>query len=138
MLNEELRGLTMTPKTPFQIGRRELLLSAGGMAALPLAGLASAQSSTWGTAGQAPRTYPPAPKGDGAVTPTTTGSQVIGRRRLGSLEVSSLGIGVQNNSRKYTTETPYRPEQVALLRGAFDQGVTFFDCAEAYVRTHPR
>jgi aryl-alcohol dehydrogenase-like predicted oxidoreductase len=51
---------------------------------------------------------------------------------LGKLEVSSIGIGVQNNSRKYTTETPYRPEQVALLRIAFDQGVTFFDCAEAY------
>src|SRR5688500_18188649 len=120
----------MTPKTPFEIGRRELLLSAGGMAALPLAGLARAQTSTGGT--PAPRTYPPAPKGDGAVTPTTMGSRVIGRRRLGSLEVSSIGIGVQNNSRKYTTETPYRPEQIDLLRFAFDRGVTFFDCAEAY------
>lgn len=27
---------------------------------------------------------------------------------------------------------PYRPEQVALIRTAFDHGVTFFDCAEAY------
>lgn len=122
----------MTLKIPLQIGRRELLLSAGGIAALPLAGLANAQSSTRGTAGQGPRTYPPPPKGDGAVAPSTVGSQVIGRRRLGSLEVSSIGIGVQNNFRKYTTETPYRPEQVALLRAAFDQGVTFFDCAEAY------
>ncbi|MEM5709656.1 aldo/keto reductase, partial [Elizabethkingia meningoseptica] len=34
--------------------------------------------------------------------------------------------------RKYTTETPYRPEQIVLLRAAFDHGVTFFDCAEAY------
>ncbi|WP_376787776.1 aldo/keto reductase [Sphingomonas sp. LM7] len=55
-----------------------------------------------------------------------------GRRRLGSLEVSSVGLGVQNHSRKYTTETPYRPEMVNLLRTAFDHGVTFFDCAEAY------
>ena len=115
--------------TPFQIGRRDLLLSAGGLAALPIAELAGAQST--GTAGT-PRTYPPAPKGDGAVTPPTAGPQVMGRRRLGSLEVSSIGIGVQNNSRKYTTETPYRPEQVALLRAAFDHGVTFYDCAEAY------
>jgi aryl-alcohol dehydrogenase-like predicted oxidoreductase len=56
----------------------------------------------------------------------------LGARRLGKLEVSSIGIGVQNNFRKYTTETPYRPEQVALLRAAFDLGVRFFDCAEAY------
>ena len=54
------------------------------------------------------------------------------RRRLGGLEVSSVGLGVQNNSRKYTTETPYRPEMVNLIRSAFDSGVTFFDCAEAY------
>lgn len=62
----------------------------------------------------------------------TAAAPVSGRRRLGTLEVSSIGIGVQNNSRKYTTETPYRPEQVELLRAAFDHGVTFFDCAEAY------
>jgi aryl-alcohol dehydrogenase-like predicted oxidoreductase len=54
------------------------------------------------------------------------------RRKIGSLEVSSIGLGVQNNSRKYTTETPYRPEQIEVIRTAFDQGVTFFDCAEAY------
>ena len=66
-------------------------------------------------------------------TSATTGTATAPeRRRLGKLEVSSIGIGVQNNSRKYTTETPYRPEQVALLRAAFDAGVTFFDCAEAY------
>lgn len=55
-----------------------------------------------------------------------------GRRRLGALEVSAIGLGVQNNFRKYTTETPYRPEQIDLIRAAFDHGVTFFDCAEAY------
>jgi aryl-alcohol dehydrogenase-like predicted oxidoreductase len=54
------------------------------------------------------------------------------RRRLGKLEVSAIGLGVQNNSRKYTTETPYRPEQIELIRAAFDHGVTFFDTAEAY------
>ena len=54
------------------------------------------------------------------------------RRKLGTLEVSSIGQGVQNNSRQYTTQTPYRPEQIEVIRSAFDQGVTFFDCAEAY------
>jgi hypothetical protein len=33
-----------------------------------------------------------------------------GRRRLGKLEVSSVGLGVQNMSRKYETTVPYRPE----------------------------
>jgi aryl-alcohol dehydrogenase-like predicted oxidoreductase len=56
----------------------------------------------------------------------------IGRRRLGKLEVSSVGLGVQNMSRKYETTTPYRPEMIAIIRAAFDTGVTFFDTAEAY------
>lgn len=56
----------------------------------------------------------------------------IGRRKLGSLEVSSVGLGVQSNSRKYETTVPCRPEQIALIRAAYDRGVTFFDTAEAY------
>jgi aryl-alcohol dehydrogenase-like predicted oxidoreductase len=96
------------------IGRRHLLLSAGTIAALPLVGgEALGQERSAGAPFRNPRTS-------------------LGTRRLGKLEVSSIGIGVQNNFRKYTTETPYRPEQVALLRAAFDHGVRFFDCAEAY------
>src|SRR5256885_16406234 len=53
-------------------------------------------------------------------------------RRLGKLEVSSVGLGVQNMSRKYTTEVPYRPEMINIIRSAYDRGVTFFDTAEAY------
>lgn len=56
----------------------------------------------------------------------------LGSRKLGKLEVSSIGIGVQNMSRKYDTSVPYRPEMVNVIRSAFDQGVTFFDAAEAY------
>jgi aryl-alcohol dehydrogenase-like predicted oxidoreductase len=56
----------------------------------------------------------------------------IGRRRLGKLEVSAIGMGVQNMHRKYTTEVPYRPEMISLLRAAYDRGITFFDTAEAY------
>lgn len=55
-----------------------------------------------------------------------------GRRRLGTLEVSSVGLGVQNMSRKYETTVPYRPEMINIIRSAFDRGVTFFDAAEAY------
>ncbi len=62
-----------------------------------------------------------------AVTVTVTG-----KRKLGALEVSSVGIGVQNMSRKYTTEVPLRSEMHNIIRTAYDNGVTFFDAAEAY------
>lgn len=54
------------------------------------------------------------------------------RRKLRGLEVSSIGLGVQNMSRKYDTSIPWRPEMVGIIRQAFDEGVTFFDAAEAY------
>lgn len=56
----------------------------------------------------------------------------MGRRKLGRLEVSAIGMGVQNMHRKYDTSVPYRPEMIQILRAAYDRGVTFFDCAEAY------
>lgn len=68
-----------------------------------------------------------AAKADGSTSPP-----VIGRRKLGTLEVSSVGLGVQNMSRKYDTIVPYRPEMISLIRAAYDHGVTFFDTAEAY------
>jgi aryl-alcohol dehydrogenase-like predicted oxidoreductase len=55
-----------------------------------------------------------------------------GRRKLGRLEVSSIGLGVQNMSRTYQTTVPHRPEMINIIRTAFDRGVTFFDAAEAY------
>lgn len=57
---------------------------------------------------------------------------IIGRRKLGSLEVSSVGLGVQNMSRTYQTTIPTRFEMHNIIRTAFDHGVTFFDAAEAY------
>jgi aryl-alcohol dehydrogenase-like predicted oxidoreductase len=68
-------------------------------------------------------------------TPSDKGSpapKLSGRRKLGSLEVSSVGLGVQNMSRKYETTVPYRPEMINIIRAAYDRGVTFFDTAEAY------
>lgn len=53
-------------------------------------------------------------------------------RQLGSLEVSCIGVGVQNMSRKYNTTVPYRPEMIDLIRTAYERGVTFFDTAEVY------
>lgn len=59
-------------------------------------------------------------------------SASIARRRLGPLEVSSVGLGVQNMSRTYQTTIPSRPEMLNIIRAAYDRGVTFFDAAEAY------
>lgn len=55
-----------------------------------------------------------------------------GRRLLGSLEVSSIGLGVQNMTRTYQTTIPNRSEMHNIIRAAYDNGVTFFDAAEAY------
>lgn len=54
------------------------------------------------------------------------------RRKLGSLVVSSVGIGVQNMSRTYQTTIPTRSEMHNIIRTAFERGVTFYDAAEAY------
>ena len=67
-----------------------------------------------------------------AAADRTKQAHVSGRRKLGSLEVSSVGLGVQNMSRKYETTVPYRPEMINIIRAAYDHGVTFFDTAEAY------
>ena len=67
-----------------------------------------------------------------AAADRTTQTHVSGRRKLGSLEVSSVGLGVQNMSRSYETLVPYRPEMINIIRAAYDRGVTFFDTAEAY------
>lgn len=54
------------------------------------------------------------------------------KRKLGKLEVSSIGLGVQNMARAYQTTVPARHEMIELIRTAHDHGVTLFDTAEAY------
>ena len=56
-----------------------------------------------------------------------------GRRKLGGqLEVSAIGLGVQNMWRTYQTTIPSRPEMINIIHKAYDHGVTLFDTAEAY------
>ena len=98
-----------------QSGRRAFLAAAGGAAVGPWLGGAAASSMAGPAASGAP--------GRG---------QAVGKRKLGSLEVSSIGIGVQNMSRTYQTTVPGRPEMLRIIRAAFESGVTFFDAAEAY------
>jgi aryl-alcohol dehydrogenase-like predicted oxidoreductase len=118
-------------KTPeLQIGhddvampeRRRLLVAGAGVVATSMLASASAIGQS-----QADTTAPGSPPGKGHQANAT-----VGRRRLGSLEVSSVGLGVQNMSRTYQTTIPTRTEMHRIIRTAFDRGVTFFDAAEAY------
>lgn len=100
-----------TPTPP----RRSFLRSAGTLAAAPFA-VALGNHAT----AQTPSAARP------------NAANALERRKLGSLEVSAVGLGVQNMSRTYQTTVPNRPEMIKIIRTAFDRGVTFFDAAEAY------
>lgn len=103
----------MSPKRGLELDRRGLLLAAGGLvAATHVTGASAAQPAT--------------------TQEGSAGATAIGRRRLGTLEVSAVGLGVQNMSRTYQTTIPSRPEMLNIIRAAYDRGVTFFDAAEAY------
>jgi len=55
------------------------------------------------------------------------------KRRLGSLEVSALGLGCMGMSQHYgTPEERDEFESIATIHRAIDLGVTFFDTAEVY------
>lgn len=57
----------------------------------------------------------------------------LSKRKLGkTLEVSSIGLGVQNMSRTYQTTIPNRAQMHNIIRNAYENGVTLFDAAEAY------
>lgn len=108
--------------SPAMMDRRKFFIAGAGVAAAALlphistaAQALAAQNPSEGTASDRPQ--PPAG---------------LGHRRLGTLDVSSIGLGIQNMSRKYETTVPYRPEMIRVIRAAFDHGVTFFDAAEAY------
>ncbi|MBA4056074.1 MAG: aldo/keto reductase [Marivirga sp.] len=97
------------------MNRRSLLKSAG----LALVGTTIAPSAIPGSVNAAS-------KNDLSKTSS------LKKRKLGKLEASCIGLGVQNMSRTYQTTIPSRPEMHNIIRKAFDQGVTFFDAAEAY------
>ncbi len=103
----------MKTKQPIALNRRNLLLAAGSLAAASNVSASQAQTSVQtGTA--------------------AANTSDIGRRKLGSLDVSSVGIGVQNMSRTYQQTIPTRAEMHNIIRAAFDHGLTFYDAAEAY------
>ncbi|MFK7743949.1 MAG: aldo/keto reductase [Roseobacter sp.] len=94
---------------PITPNRRSLLTA--GAAAFALGGLSATR-----TAAQA----------------TTSARKPHDRRMLGALEVSAIGLGVQNHSRTFQTTIPNRAEMHNIIRTAVDQGITFIDTAEVY------
>lgn len=52
-------------------------------------------------------------------------------RQLGPLSVSAIGFGTMSFASTYG-QAPSHEEGIAVIRGAYDLGVTFFDTAEAY------
>ncbi len=62
----------------------------------------------------------------------STKTRVNGRRKLGKLEVSAIGLGCQDMTGTFYGTAPRRGDMIALIRAAQDRGVTFFDAAEAY------
>ncbi|SEK69353.1 Predicted oxidoreductase [Pseudoxanthomonas sp. GM95] len=107
---EDLPAATTTPIHP---ERRRLLMAGAALAAAP---------------------FMPSAMGEGRQGQVANATRVLDgqRRKLGTLEVSSLGLGVQNMSRTYQTTVPNRAEMHRIIRAAFDQGLTFYDAAEAY------
>jgi aryl-alcohol dehydrogenase-like predicted oxidoreductase len=93
-----------------QLNRRAFLRTTGAIATSTLAAAAIGQG-----------------RGGANVKPL-----VNGRRKLGQLEVSSVGLGCQDFTGTFYATAPSRPDMIALARSAYDRGVTLFDAAEAY------
>jgi aryl-alcohol dehydrogenase-like predicted oxidoreductase len=48
------------------------------------------------------------------------------------LKVSAIGLGCMGMSQSYGPNPGSREDMIAVLRGAVERGVTFFDTAEVY------
>jgi aryl-alcohol dehydrogenase-like predicted oxidoreductase len=110
------------------LGRRHFMLGAAGLGGASLVGCGSSPSTEPTSAAPSP-TMPESPA---PTAPADAKAAGMERRKLRTLEVSALGLGCQNMTRTYQGTKPDRAEMHRILRAAFDQGVTFFDTAEAY------
>lgn len=102
-----------------QLARRRFL--AGGLAA----GAAALLSSLHGMAHAASLSSPSATKN------RQQQPRSLPQRRLGSLQVSAIGLGCLPMV-GYYGGTYAKKDMIALIRRAYDSGVTFFDTAEVY------
>jgi aryl-alcohol dehydrogenase-like predicted oxidoreductase len=112
---------------PVGVGRRRFLMGAAGVAAVPLV----AGMTGCGAGAQPTPPGPTSANGNGA-NPVTAATTVTGRRRIGSLEVSNVGLGCQTMTGRLYGPVTSRDDMVKIIRTAADQGVTLFDTAETY------
>jgi aryl-alcohol dehydrogenase-like predicted oxidoreductase len=61
-----------------------------------------------------------------------TSKSSVKKRKLGSLEVSGIGLGCMSMVAGTYNPTPSKQEMIAHIRKAVERGVTFFDTAEVY------
>ena len=108
--------------TPFRgVTSRRTVLGAGlGLATASLMNVGSAFAQTAG-AGEQNR--------DAAIPKR---EKSMDSRKLGNLEVSAIGLGCLPLVGYYGNGLRDRKSSVALIRAAFEKGVTFFDTAEVY------
>ncbi len=110
-----------TPSSPPQPNRRRFL--AGGV------GLAAAALLSRVPAGAGAQQAGQSAFGDAATDKARLTEKH--RRKLGSLEVSSIGLGCMNVAWGFGPPID-RQEAIRLIRTAYDRGVTLFDTAEVY------
>ncbi|MFD3308655.1 aldo/keto reductase [Streptomyces sp. NPDC058656] len=106
-------------------GRRGFLMGAAGLAATSVvaASATPAQAAVSATGARGPV---------GRRNQVTAAITQTGHRKLGRLKVSSIGLGTQTMPGNLYGPVTSRKDMVNLVRTAADQGVTFFDSAEAY------
>jgi aryl-alcohol dehydrogenase-like predicted oxidoreductase len=111
----------LSDDSPMSLGRRNFLVAGAGFAAVSLLKRVAASAQS--------REAQPALGGsstdDGRLKKTD-------RRKLGSLEVSSIGLGCMSMVAGFYNPAPPRQEMIAHIRAAVERGVTFFDTAEVY------
>ncbi|MDX0952780.1 aldo/keto reductase [Sinorhizobium medicae] len=115
-----LPGKDVSARDATMTNRRTLLGAGLGLAAASLVSTtsASAQSETSNRSDATPITLQQ--------------GKSMGVRKLGSLQVSAIGLGCLDMVGYYGGGPRDRKSMVSLIRAAFEQGVTFFDTAEVY------
>jgi len=105
------------PRDVDDVRRRQFMAVGVGLAAMAmLPGLSQAATSSRGN----------------QINRTPARPLLTARRMLGSLEVSAIGLGCMTmNSGNYNPPRNVR-EMSPIIHAAYDQGVTYFDTAEAY------
>lgn len=61
-----------------------------------------------------------------------TGGSALPVRKLGALEVTGIGLGCMSMTSNSYNPPRRKADMVKVIRGAYDQGVSFFDTAEVY------